>query len=641
MTRDYPTTKALGIFLLGLIFGIGGETMLFMRNQCRQIETALLEDFRVLAFLPTDVADSKGKVLEEKLRAMAGVAEARYVSRDGALKALEAQDPELARSVSSLGENPLNPFVDLRPVPESVGGLPGWLEPIARMPEIAQIKYKSVEWSALVRAQLYRRFLDVVASIAVLCWCLAAAMSLWALLTHGEHTQLTEFLHERMIWGFSGVLAGLGLVYVCGRPFQAIGSAWPWPSLGVQALLAVVGTLGATLFPEWHDPSAKRLPRHAQPHEHKVPIALLFFIAASVVGTSASAQRASVKRKELRDVQKQLEQKKREIEEYQRQAEDLQDDVSKLKGQTADSRRKMRALEERIREAEARKTDIKRRLWALETTEGQWRQVLNREINEHIRMQAGESDMIGRKAAWQESFRRAAILEKMHYVRQLKGTRDKTQALAADVAKKGKELEAKSQQAKAEHETKESLLQKKREVYQEAKEKVTDLQVLIKDLQDSAQALSRLVRSLEKKTPYKAKGGAIPLAESPHSLPWPVEGRVVSAFGKHLVPELDTWIINQGIRLATKDDAPIKPVKKGKVIFAGPFRSYGQVLIVDHGGDFYSIYGNLGQMSRKKGDSVRPSEQIGTAGKGKDGGQLYFEIRQSGEALDPVAWLKR
>src|SRR5258708_2729088 len=119
MTKTYPTTKALGIFLLGLIFGIAGEAIVFMRNQCHQLEGLLLEDFRVVAFLNSDVPDSKGKVVEERIRALPGVAEAKFVSRDEALKSLQAQDPELGKSVAVLGENPLNPFVEIRPVPES------------------------------------------------------------------------------------------------------------------------------------------------------------------------------------------------------------------------------------------------------------------------------------------------------------------------------------------------------------------------------------------------------------------------------------------------------------------------------------------------------------------------------------------
>ncbi|MBI4425275.1 MAG: peptidoglycan DD-metalloendopeptidase family protein, partial [Elusimicrobia bacterium] len=193
----------------------------------------------------------------------------------------------------------------------------------------------------------------------------------------------------------------------------------------------------------------------------------------------------------------------------------------------------------------------------------------------------------------------------------------------------------------------ETLLERTEAAFRETRGKVEAAARSLRELQDSALALTRLVRALEKKSPYRIPGERIPLAEAPHSLPWPAEGRVVASFGREPVRELNTVIIHQGIRIATEPGAPVRPVKAGKVIFAGPFRSYGKVLIVDHGQGFYTIYGRLGALAKGKGDAVTPEETIAAAGepearagsKPEPGGVVYFEVRQSGEALDPIQWL--
>jgi septal ring factor EnvC (AmiA/AmiB activator) len=128
-----------------------------------------------------------------------------------------------------------------------------------------------------------------------------------------------------------------------------------------------------------------------------------------------------------------------------------------------------------------------------------------------------------------------------------------------------------------------------------------------------------------------------------HSLPWPAEGRVLTGFGREKDKDLGTWIVRQGLTLATAPSAPVTPVAPGRVIFAGPFRSYGQVIIVDHGGGFFSVYGGLGRILKGKGSDAPAGEPIATAGAAKDGsgGRVYLEIRRGTQALDPAAWLER
>ena len=83
----------------------------------------------------------------------------------------------------------------------------------------------------------------------------------------------------------------------------------------------------------------------------------------------------------------------------------------------------------------------------------------------------------------------------------------------------------------------------------------------------------------------------------------------------------------------------VKPVDKGEVLFTGEFRSYGQMVIIDHGSTFYSIYGQLGEINVEEGQKVKATDTIGKLSSKKEP-ILYFEIRHNGKPEDPVAWLK-
>lgn len=371
-------------------------------------------------------------------------------------------------------------------------------------------------------------------------------------------------------------------------------------------------------------------------------------LLAALAGLAGADENLATKRQELTDVQKQIEAKKHEISEFRRQEFELHRDLSKLKSRTEESRRKMSQLEGRIRESESKKSSLRARVGALKLAEGSWRTVLADELRGYQQLAYYDTGYYGRRVVWEESFRRAAILEKVHYLEGVRGSRRTTEAAEAEVRRLSVALQAKSQGARAEHQDRQSLYQRTEAVYRETHGKVELIQKAIRELQDSAMALTRLLRTLEKRSPYRIPAERLRLAEAKHSLPWPAEGRVVSRFGRQPLRDLGTVMIHQGIRIATAAGAPVRPVRAGTVIFAGPFRSYGQVVIVDHGAAFYTIYGSLGEMRVKKGDEVQAEQAIGTAGEPESrpgerpqsgGGVVYFEVRQSGEALDPLQWL--
>ena len=126
-------------------------------------------------------------------------------------------------------------------------------------------------------------------------------------------------------------------------------------------------------------------------------------------------------------------------------------------------------------------------------------------------------------------------------------------------------------------------------------------------------------------------------------LEWPVRGHVTAPFGKFKHPEFTAEIIRKGIDIAAPIGEEIKAVEKGRVVYADRFSGYGNMVIVDHGERYYTIYGHLSEILKKTGEVVNRGEALGRAGDSDSlaGSKLYFEIRKDGHSLDPVAWLRK
>src|ERR1019366_10741978 len=119
--------RAGWVFAFAAAAALAGQTLLLVEGQCRKLETALRDDFRVVLFLRGPLEDSKRMVLEEKRRAQPEVADVRYVSPEEGLAALRREDPELVDSVALVGENPLPGAFEVRPAPQALPRLAAWV----------------------------------------------------------------------------------------------------------------------------------------------------------------------------------------------------------------------------------------------------------------------------------------------------------------------------------------------------------------------------------------------------------------------------------------------------------------------------------------------------------------------------------
>jgi len=179
---------------------------------------------------------------------------------------------------------------------------------------------------------------------------------------------------------------------------------------------------------------------------------------------------------------------------------------------------------------------------------------------------------------------------------------------------------------------------------------------MIAELKDSSNRLYKIIQENEKREKELKKKRSItpsPRGEEPQedsgfarlkgSLPWPVNGNLVLHYGSQVDPLFNLPIFRSGVHIKTAFNSPVRAVHGGKIVFADNFKGYNQLVIINHGGGYHTLYGYLSKIFSKNGAIIKENQIIGEAGESTALGTsgLYFEIRYKGKPLDPQQWLKK
>jgi septal ring factor EnvC (AmiA/AmiB activator) len=134
--------------------------------------------------------------------------------------------------------------------------------------------------------------------------------------------------------------------------------------------------------------------------------------------------------------------------------------------------------------------------------------------------------------------------------------------------------------------------------------------------------------------------GSTDFARLRGKLNFPVAGELLGKFGAPRAGQGTAW---RGVFIRAASGAQVRAVSDGAVVYSNWLRGYGNLLIIDHGGGYLSIYGNNDALYKEAGATVRTGEAIasvGASGSESESG-VYFEIRHRGQAVDPMQWVKR
>lgn len=204
-----------------------------------------------------------------------------------------------------------------------------------------------------------------------------------------------------------------------------------------------------------------------------------------------------------------------------------------------------------------------------------------------------------------------------------------------------------------------SEIKKRTTTLQQIRKNKKSLGTLIEERREDMQTLQTLIAELERKrkeaessseskTSVSGAGKIQPanlklpgLGSSKGRIPYPVNGRITIKYGNQVHPVLGTKTFYPGVGILTADKAPVHSVAKGVVSLITYLRRFGNTVIIDHGGSFYTVYAHLGEIYVSNGETVKAGDMIARVDQSDDGRSiLHFEIYKDKEAVDPSGWLK-
>jgi len=183
---------------------------------------------------------------------------------------------------------------------------------------------------------------------------------------------------------------------------------------------------------------------------------------------------------------------------------------------------------------------------------------------------------------------------------------------------------------------------KKELILREIRKKKNLSLAAVDSLKHAALQLDNKIKSMQKDSKAKASSDfSFPSYQG--QLLIPAKGKVISRYGPARTGDYKSFTFQKGIDIKVEKGEPVKSVFKGEIMFAQWLKGYGNLLIINHGGNYYTLYAHVEEIFKQKGESVETGEVIATAGDTGSikGACLHFEVRHHGRPLNPLKWLRK
>ncbi len=413
----------------------------------------------------------------------------------------------------------------------------------------------------------------------------------------------------------------------------------------------------------------------------------LCFLSAAVYSTASRAAPVEAKKHTLDSVRARIESLRRDMSKTEKSKQDVSEQLRATETAIADTNRRLQQLAQERHAVEEKLTTLQAQIKRLEqqtsAQQSHLAQLLNRQFISgdadalSILLAGRDPNFIARDQYFLTQLSRA----KADLVQQLRTTVSERQHLTADVLEQQTQL---TEIARHEQESRSQLQMRQQQraavlaqLGKRLRGQKTEITRLRRDERRLTNVIARLAAAARKeaaqvaareaarkaakaaetkKTATQPKVGAGNTASPPAArsydpgqvsgafsalrgkLRLPVAGQIVSRYGSARAEGGAAW---KGLFIRAKEGDPIHAVAAGKIVFAEWLRGFGNLLIIDHGNDFLSVYANNEALLGAVGATVTAGQSIATAG--NSGGYpdpgLYFELRYRGRAFDPLKWI--
>jgi murein hydrolase activator len=363
--------------------------------------------------------------------------------------------------------------------------------------------------------------------------------------------------------------------------------------------------------------------------------------------------------RKLRDTEQQLQEERRKAAEAREKETSLLADLEQIEQRLADKHRQIGRLDTRIKRTQTDVVALRGEVNGLETQRSQQERALARRLRAIYKVQAqggalpllfSGDDPVARAVALRHLTSLAALDARL--IQEYRGTSDRLEDRRRREESRERELADLKSDAQREQTEVDRDAARRRALLARVRDERAYHERMVGELSEATRRLEAFIRDLQAKQRRLARvPPPRPGLEPPGvgfgafrgRLPWPTDGRIIAAFGAQVHPRFGTRTFRNGVDIEAGEGRDVAAVYGGHVVYTGWFKGYGNLIILDHDNEYYTLYAHVADILVKEGDDVRQGQRIGTVGDtgSLEGPRLYFEVRFQGKPQDPEQWLRQ
>ncbi len=395
-------------------------------------------------------------------------------------------------------------------------------------------------------------------------------------------------------------------------------------------------------------------------------LAVVALAALAAAPAAAQAPRKDAGRDPLQAEQRKLREAEQQLKEERRKAAEARDretsilaELDRVEQRLADKQRDIVRLDGRIRKTQAEILGLRGEIQGLEQQRGGQELGLARRLRAMYKVHAqggalpillSGDDPVARAVAVRHLTSLAALDARL--IQEYRGTSDRLDDRRRREETRERELADLRSDAQREQAEVDRDAAKRRALLAKVRDERVYHERMVGELSEATRKLEAFIRELQARQRRLAKVPPPKLGVEPPGvgfgnlrgrLPWPTDGRIIAAFGAQVHPRFGTRTFRNGVDIEAGEGRDVAAVFAGHVIYTGWFKGYGNLIILDHDSEYYTLYAHVADILVKEGDDVRQGQRIGTVGDtgSLEGPRLYFEVRYQGKPQDPAEWLRQ
>jgi murein hydrolase activator len=363
--------------------------------------------------------------------------------------------------------------------------------------------------------------------------------------------------------------------------------------------------------------------------------------------------------RKLRQTEEKLKDEKRKAAEARARETSILADLEQVEQRLAEKQRDITRLDARITKTQTEVTGLRGEVRSLEQQRAGQEQALARRLRAVYKVQAqggalplllSGDDPVARAVAVRHLTHLAALDARL--IQEYRGTTDRLEDRRRREETRQRELAGLKSDAQREQAEVDNDAAKRRTLLARVRDERAYHERMVGELTEATRRLEAFITDLQAKQRRLArvpppKGTVVPpgvgFGTLRGRLPWPTEGRIIAGFGAQVHPRFGTRTFRNGVDIEANSGREVAAVHGGHVIYTGWFKGYGNLIILDHDNEYYTLYAHMADIGVKEGDDVRQGQRIGTVGDtgSLEGPRLYFEVRYQGKPQDPEQWLRQ